>query len=86
MLKILTDEGLQIEGGGFEVLSKYPDKDAVQIFAFDHNAAVMEVLEGPRLLDIIDDRDAEEALEIQLGLTARSQATSIAIEGLKDRQ
>lgn len=86
LLKILTDEGLRVEGGGFEVLSKYPDNDAVQIFAFDRAAAVMEVLDGPRLLDIIDEGDTEEALEIQLELTERLLSACIAVEGLKDLQ
>lgn len=84
LLKVLTEVGHQIEDGGFEVLSKYSKKNAVQIFAFDRTAAVMEVLDGPRLLDFIDDGRAEEALEIQLGLTDRLRAENISVECLKD--
>lgn len=43
----------------------------------------MEVLEGPRLLDIIDDGQADVALEIQLGLTDRLLAADVSVTSLK---
>ena len=83
LLKILSNDGLQIEAGGFEVLSSYPDGDAVRIFAHDHKCAVMEVLEGPRLLDLIDNGQADVALEEQLVLTDRLLAANVSVSGLK---
>lgn len=83
LLKVLSNDGLQIEAGGFEVLSNYPDGDAVRIFDYDHKCAVMEVLEGPRLLDLIDDGQADVALEAQLALTDRLLAANVSVFGLK---
>lgn len=83
LLKTLTADGLLIEAGGLEVLSKYDVEDAVNIFAFDQRTALMEVLEGPRLLDIIDDGKADVALEIQLSLTDRLLAADVSVTGLK---
>lgn len=83
LLKILSNDGLRIEAGGFEALSNYPDRDAVRIFAHDHKCAVMDVLEGPRLLELIDDGQADVALEAQLGLTDRLLAANVSVSGLK---
>ena len=84
LLKILTQDGLRLEAGGFEVLSKYAEQDVVRIFAFDETSALMEVLEGPRLLDIIDDGKADVALETQLDLTDRLLETEVSVRGLKN--
>ena len=69
VFKILKPQGLLTEKDGFELLAGYGPKLAVQIFEFDQNAAVMELLEGPRLLDLIDDGKSEQALDIQLDLS-----------------
>ena len=82
LLKILSKDGLRVEAGGFEVLSRYAKEDAVRIFAFDQISALMEVLEGPRLLDVIDDGQADAALETQLDLTDRLLAAGVSVAGL----
>lgn len=46
LLKTLTADGLLIESGGFEVLSKYAFEDAVKIFAFDQTTALMGSFAG----------------------------------------
>jgi streptomycin 6-kinase len=84
LLKILSQDGLRLEAGGFEVLSQYAEQDVVRIFAFDQTSALMEVLEGPRLLDVIDDGQADVALEAQLDLTDRLLEAKVTIPGLKN--
>lgn len=83
LLKILTADGLCHEAGGFELLSKYPAEDVVKIYAYDRTSAIMEMLEGPRLLDIIDNGRAAAALDIQLDLTDRLLAARVVMNGLK---
>jgi len=82
-LKILTDKGSEIESGGFELLSCYGVHNAVPIFAFDHRAAVMLRLEGPQLLDKIDQGQANIATEIQIDLSMRLISTRSKPDNLK---
>ena len=63
LLKILTPEGLTSEKGGFELLTRYSSPLAVELFQHNENAALMERLKSPRLLELIDDGHDEETLE-----------------------
>ena len=83
LLKILKPEGLASEKGGFELLARYSSPLAVELFQYNENAALMERLKGPRLLELIDDGHEEEALEIQLNVTRRLFDAAVQLTELK---
>ncbi len=71
LLKILTGAGRSAERGGFAVLARYQSGDAVRVHIHDEGAALMDRLDGPSLLTLIDAGEEERALAIQLDLTGR---------------
>ncbi|MEL6685262.1 MAG: aminoglycoside phosphotransferase family protein, partial [Pseudomonadota bacterium] len=83
LLKVLTPNGLSIERNGFALLATYGPDLAVEIFRYDETAAFMKRLNGPRLLDMIDDGAEDAALDIQMDITRRLLDTEIRLEDIK---
>lgn len=83
LLKILNSNGLITERGGFALLARYNSNSAVRIYEYDETAALMQWLDGPRLLDFIDQGHEEDALNIQLEITRQLLKSQVSLTGLK---
>lgn len=73
LLKLCKPDRPSHEAGGFDYLARITTGDAVFVHRFDAQAALMEVLDGPRLLDLLDEGpvQAEEAVQAQIDVTCR---------------